>query len=263
MKMDRERVERIISKYLGGIFFFNTIIDVNDDYCITFYGEEKSVERTFAEFLTAARELLHPLFLNRFESEVTVENLKTCYREDRSLRAEFLMLNKEDGQYHWFRARLIPIDDGTGHEVFFLNALPVDDVVKRNEETRSEMFNKAVIDRLLYNYILVYVIDLSNGMSRLVYSTEGDNYDVYAKTFKSHLDMMKDLKSTYVSDDFILPFERFMDYDYIKKQLDSDKDRLVLIFRDKNGTAFEMLVSKYPEYADDYPLVIFSLKELS
>ena len=263
MKMDRARVENIISKYLGSIFFFNTIIDVNDDYCITFYGEEKSVERTFAEFLAKARELVHPLFLNRFESEVTVENLKTCYREGRSIRAEVLMQNGEDGQYHWFRARIIPVDDGTGHMVFFLNALLVDDVVKKNEENRSEMFNKAVIDRLLYNYILVYVIDLSNGMSRLVYSTEGDDYDIYAKAFKSHLDMMKDLNDTYVSEDFILPFERFMDYDYIKKQLDSDKDRLVLIFRDKNGTAFEMLVSKYPEYEEDYPLVIFSLKELS
>ncbi len=263
MKMNRERVEKIISKYLGGIFFFNTIIDVNDDYCITFYGEEKSAERTFAEFLTEARELVHPLFLNRFESEMNLDNLKACYRESRILRAELLIQNGEDGQYHWYRGRLVPIDDGTGHMVFFLNAIIVDDDVRRNEENRSEMFNKAVIDRLLYNYILVYVIDLSNGMSRLVYSTEGDEYDVYAKAFKSHLDMMKDLKNTYVSDDFLTPFERFMDYGYIKKQLDSDKDRLVLIFRDKNGTAFEMLVSKYPEYADDYPLVIFSLKELS
>lgn len=263
MKMDKARIEKIISQYLGGIFLYNTIIDATDNYCITFVGEEKTVERTFDEFLAKAREIVHPLFLNRFENEMTLENLRRDYAEGRSLRVEVLLINSDDGLYHWYRVRVIPIDDGSGHMTFFCNALPIDDDVKKSEETRSDMFNKAVIDRLLYNYILVYVIDLSNGMSRLVYSTEGDEYDLYARRFKTHLDMMKDLRENYVSEDFKLPFDRFLDYGHIKKQLDSDKDRLVLIFRDKNGTAFEMLVSKYPEYADDYPLIIFSLKELS
>ena len=261
--MDRERVERIISLYLGNTFSYNTIIDVSDDYCITFTGEDKYIERTYEEYIKMARELIHPLFLSKFEAEMSPDNLRRIYREKRILRAELLMTDINDSQYHWYRIRIMPVDDGTENMTLFFNALLVDDYVKKTEENRSEMFNKSVIDRLLYNYILVYVIDLSNGMSRLVYSTEGDDYDLYAKRFDTHLEMMQDLFENYLSEDFKVQFKKFMDYEKIKKTLDSDKERMVLIFRDKNGTAFEMVIAKYPEYADDYPLVIFSLKELS
>ena len=263
MKMDHGRMQKIVSAYLDRTFSYNTIIDADEDCCITIHGEEDYTERTISEFVGEAKKLIHPLFKGRFETELSMDNLRRIYAENRTIRVETLMLGYYDREYHWYRVRIMPVDDGSGHVVFFANALLVDDDIRKTEETRKEMFNKAVIDRLLYNYILVYVIDLSNGMSKLVYSTEGDNYDLYAKSFDSHLDMMNDVYENYLSEDFKVQFKKFMNYEKVKKTLDADKDRMVLIFRDKNGTAFEMVMAKYPDYEEDYPLVIFSLKELS
>ena len=263
MSFDVRRIEKVISTVICSTFHFNTIIDIDENVCVTFTSKEDIRERTFDEFLSIARKMTHPLFRNKLESDLNIDNLKQAYDDRRTIRVEALIKGSEgDEEYHWNRLRLIPIDDGSGHTVFFLNFLLIDDDVRKSEENRSEVFNKAVLEQLIYNYILVYVIDLSNGMSRLVYSNDGDEYDTYARQFKSHLEMMNDVCTNYVSEDFQVSFTRFMDYSYIKNQLE-EKERLVLIFRDKNGTAFEMTVSKYPEYAEDYPIVIFALKELS
>ncbi len=262
--MDKKRIETIVATFVSTQFLYNTIIDIDDNYCITYNGKGVGyIERTFDEFVEIADTLMHPLFKNKLKNELTTQYLKTAFDNNQTLRVEALMMGFDDHQYHWFRIRLVPIDDGSGHTVFFFNVFLVDDDVKKTEENRAEVFNKAVMEQLVYNYILVYVIDLSNSMSRLVYSNTGDDYDVYAKQFGSHLEMMNDVCTNYISEDFQVPFTRFMDYANIKKQLDEGKDRMVLIFRDKKGTAFEMTVSKYPEYADDYPLVVFSLKELN
>lgn len=263
MSFDVRRIEKVISTVICSTFHYNTIIDLDDNVCVTFTSKEDIKERSFNDFLEIARQMTHPLFRNKLESDLDINNLKQAFADRRTVRVEALIKGPDgDEEYHWNKLRLIPIDDDSGHIVFFLNFLLIDDDIKKSEQNRSEVFNKAIIEQLIYNYILVYVIDLSNGMSRLVYSNGGDDYDVYARQFKSHLEMMNDVCTNYVSEDFQVSFTRFMDYDYIKKQLD-EKERLVLIFRDRNGTAFEMTVSKYPEYADDYPIVIFALKELS
>lgn len=262
--MDKKRIESIISTFVNTQFLYNTIIDVDDNYCFTLtnYGAGH-VERTFDEFIQIADQLMHPLFKNKLTNELNKSYLKEAYACHQTLRVEALMQGFEDHQFHWFRIRLVPIEDGTGHTVFFFNVMLIDDDVKKTEENRAEIFNKAVMEQLVYNYILVYVIDLSNSMSRLVYSNTGDEYDVYAKQFDSHLEMMNDVCENFISEDFQATFAKYMDYEGIKAQLDEGKDRMVTIFRDKRGTAFEMTVSKYPEYTDDYPLVVFSLKELN
>lgn len=262
MKLDPKRIKTIVSSYIGQTFFYNTIIDVTDDYCVTFADSERIVERTLSEFVDVAKSLTHPLFKSKLESDFSKENLERAFEDRRTIRVEALIKDYSDkGEYHWYRLRLVPIYDDSHNIIFFFNMLRGDDDIKKTENNRSEIFNKAVIEQLIYNYILVYVIDLSNGMSRLVYSNEGDDYDTYARQFESHLDMMRDACDKFISEDFKTSFTRFMDYEYIKEQL-KEKDRLVLIFRDKNGTAFEMTFSKYPEYADDYPIVVFALKEL-
>ena len=262
--MSKERIETIVATFVSTQFLYNTIIDLDDNYCITYNGKGVGyIERTFDEFVDIADELMHPLFKGKLKNELTRPYLKTAFDNKQTLRVEALMMGFDDHQFHWFRIRLVPIDDGSGHTVFFFNVLLIDDDIRKSEENRAEVFNKAVLEQLIYNYILVYVIDLSNSMSRLVYSNTGDDYDVYARQFSSHLEMMNDVCENFISEDFQASFARFMDYAGIKEQLDEGKDRMVLIFRDKRGTAFEMTVSKYPEYAPDYPLVVFSLKELN
>lgn len=262
--MDKSRIDTIIATFVSTQFLYNTIIDLDDDYCITFNGKGIGyIERTFDEFFSVADQLMHPLFKGKLTNEFTQQQLKTAFANKKTLRVEALMMGFDDHQYHWFKICLAPIDDGSNHTVFFFNVLLIDNDIARIEKNRTEMFNKTVMEQLIYNYILVYIIDLSNGMSKQVYSNIGDEYDVYAKQFNSHLEMMNDICTNYITEDFQVPFTRFMDYAGIKKQLDEGKDRIVLVFRDKNGTAFEMTVSKYPEYADDYPLVVFSLKELN
>lgn len=262
MKIDPVRVEKIVSSFIDKSFFYNTIIDLTDDYCITFASADRFVERTFSEFVDVARSLTHPLFKNKLETDLNIENLKLAYKNRRTIRVEVLIQDfHEKAEYHWNRLRLIPIDDGTGHVVFFLNLLRVDDDIRRFENNRAELFNKAVIEQLISNYLLIYVIDLSNGMSRLVFSNEGNSYNEYAKGFDSHYDMMMDSCEQYVADDFKVSFARFADYKYVSEQL-KEKERLVLVLRDKAGRAYEMTISKFPEYSDDYPVVIFSLKEI-
>lgn len=262
--MDQKRIENIISTFVNTQFLYNTIIDIDDNYCFTLTNHGAGyVERTFDEFIQIADQLMHPLFKNKLANELNSTYLREAYNRRQTLRVEALMQGFDDHQFHWFRIRLVPIKDETGHVVFFFNVLLIDDDIRKTEENRAEIFNKAVMEQLVYNYILVYVIDLSNSMSRLVYSNTGDEYDVYAKQFDSHLEMMNDVCENFISEDFQATFAKYMDYEGIKAQLDEGKDRMVTIFRDKRGTAFEMTVSKYPEYADDYPLVVFSLKELN
>ena len=263
MSMD-ERIERIVSSYLATTFAFNVIIDLTDNTCIGLRQNRLEMDpMTFEDVQRQAISTAHPLFIGRLRREMDVQNLKQAYDSMRTIRFEALMKYAVDNEYHWYRVRFTPIADGTGHMIFLFNALPIDDDVRAKAETQTQTFNRTVLRQLLYNYLLVYVIDLSNGMSRLVYSNEGDEYDDYAKGFDEHKDMMEDLMKNYISDDFYSSFKKMYDYDYIKEQL-KNKDRLVLIFRDKKNIAYEINITKYPQYDDEeYPIVIFALKTIS
>lgn len=264
MNTSRERMERIISEYLESTFVFNTVVDITENSC---YGLRESRQEigdfTLDELRLRASKIVHPLFANRLQNELDIENLSNAYDNMRLIRFDILMKDSLDGEYHWYRVRLTPIADGSGHKIFFFNALPCDNMMERTERSRTEVFNETVLKQLLYNHILVYVIDLSNDMSRLVYSTNKQDYKEYANRFANHKEMMNDLLSNYVSEDFLASVSKYNDYEYIRSQLET-KERLVLIFRDKKNQAFEINVTKYPEYSDtDYPMVIFAIKEIS
>lgn len=261
MGANRERMERIVSEYLETTFAFNVVIDLTEDTCYGLRDNTEFDDMKVSDLKDIALKSVHPLFANRLGNELTMESLLNAHESMRLIRFDMLMKSRLDNEYHWYRVRLTPISEGSGHKVFYFNALPIDDIMRKNELDKTQAFNETVLKQLLHDHILVYVIDLDNEMSKLVYSTDKEDYDNYANKFESHKAMLIDLIENYVSDDFTASVERFTDYSYIRAQLET-KDRIVLIFRDKKNKAFEINVTKYSEYADDYPLIIFAIKEI-
>ena len=100
-------------------------------------------------------------------------------------------------------------------------------------------------------------------MSKLVHSRENDEFDRYANKFKDHREMMIHLCDNYIAEDFKKDFARYSDYEYIEKQFASGRDRIVYVFRDVSGRAFELNISKYNDYCETYKFVVFSIRELS
>ncbi len=258
---DRNRMERIVSEYLETTFAFNVVIDLTEDACYGLRDNSDFEDMKVQELVDITLKSVHPLFASRIKNELSLKNLSDAHESMRLIRFDVLMISRLDNEYHWYRVRLTPISEGSGHKVFYFNALPIDEIMKKNELDKTQAFNETVLKQLLHDHILVYVIDLDNEMSKLVYSTGKSEYDNYASQFESHKEMMRDLIDNYVSEDFVQSVEKFIDYKYIRTQFET-KDRIVLIFRDKKNKAFELNVTKYSEYAKDYPLVIFAIKEI-
>ena len=121
----------------------------------------------------------------------------------------------------------------------------------------------SVLKQLIHDQILIYIINLENEMSKLVHSRENDEFDRYANKFKDHREMMIHLCDNYIAEDFKKDFARYSDYEYIEKQFASGRDRIVYVFRDVSGRAFELNISKYNDYCETYKFVVFSIRELS
>ncbi|MDO5448858.1 MAG: hypothetical protein Q4F70_04555, partial [Clostridia bacterium] len=154
--MDQKRIENLMFSFVSSQFLYNTIIDLDDDCCYTLINRDPGyIERTFDEFVEIADTIMHPLFKNKLKNELKRPYLEAAYARGQTLRVEALMQGFEDHQFHWFRIRLVPLKDETGHVVFFFNVLLIDDDVRKTEENRAEIFNKAVMEQLVYNYILV------------------------------------------------------------------------------------------------------------
>ncbi|NLL63708.1 MAG: hypothetical protein GX241_05675 [Ruminococcaceae bacterium] len=263
-----EEMSKKFSKHLLNTFSVSFLLDLTENKCAVLFNREGQpvweVLYTVDEALEIiADTVIHPLFKQRFLDETSKENLMAAAKENRGISFEALCLDKKDNEYHWFVLRLTPCGNYPDEILFTYNALNSDLKVKNREKKRTELFNQTVLNQLISDFILVYVIDLSNEMSRLVLSEPGEEYDIYARRFKDHKEMMTHLYENFIIDDFKRDFFKLMDYDYLKKHFDSGKDRIVYIFRDNRAITFELNIIKYADYAEDYPLIIFGIKKLS
>lgn len=257
----------ILASFLEKTYAFLSVLDVTAGECVVIYDNtnpESERKKTIAlgEIAEISETFVHPLFIQRFIDEINEANLNKAYQDNKTLEFEMLLLKKLDNKYHWYNLSLSPIKNEIGHAIFIYGIRPADSEVKEREENRSRQFNDIVLQQLIDNYILVYIVDLSSSMSKLVLSRYQDEFDVYANMFTNHKAMMEHLNENYIDPDFKKDFARYYNYEYIKDQLDSGKKRLLFVFKDISSRTFEISISKYPEYRSDYRLAIFSIREL-
>ncbi len=265
---DNEQLKEIILHYLKRNFLFTVIVNCDDDACYPVSINEKALKPTEGEItinrlVESSANVVHPLFFQRFKDLFSPKVMEKAYDEDRLLTQELLIKNGISKNYQWYMIRLTPIHTDENKRIFFYTCILTDSIMKQKEKEKDESFNMSVLKQLIYDQILVYVIDLDNGMSKLVRSRKDDEFDIYARQFKSHLEMMNHLYDNFIQADFKKDFSRYLDYGYIEKQFKSEKNRLIYVFRDVSGRAFELNISKYHEYSETYKLIIFSIKELS
>lgn len=265
---DNEQINEVVLRYLKRNFLFTAIVNYDDDNCYPVSVNDKALKPlksdiSIKQLLERSKKIVHPLFVQRFEEIFSPEVLERAYADDKLLTQELMLKNGTDKQYQWYMIRLTPVKTEDHKRIFFYTCILTDSMIKQREKEKDESFNMSVLKQLIYDQVLVYVIDLDNGMSKLVHSRENDEFDTYANKFKDHKDMMDHLRENFVSDDFKKDFARYSDYEYIEKQFAAGKDRLVYVFRDISGRAFELNASKYHDYSETYKLIIFSIKELS
>lgn len=260
--------EKLVYNFLDKNHIFTSIINVTKNKYMIIQYDEKLIpsfpeELSFDDTIKNASSFVHPLFVKSYIENLSREKLVSASKRDESIKLEILHFFKADNKYHWVTVQVTPVTDGSEDVICIYTLIPTDNEVKSREMHRAEFFNRTVIDQLIYNYVLVYIIELNNGMSRLVHSRTGDEYDVYAERFTDHIGMMTDLLQQFISEEYKEGFSKFTDYNYIKQQLSCEKDRITYFFKDVSNRTFELMVTKYPEYSEDYPLVIFGIKELT
>lgn len=265
---DNEQMKEVILRYLKRNFLFTAIVNYDDDICCPVSVNDKALQPlesgiTVERLMEKSARIVHPLFLQRFKEIFSREVTEKAYKENELLTQELLLKDGVSQQYQWYMIRLTPVHTKENKRIFFYTCILTDSMMKQREKEKDESFNISVLKQLIYDQILVYVIDLENGMSKLVHSRENDEFDRYAKQFKSHLEMMKHLCDNFIQEDFKKDFLRYSDYEYIEKQFENGKNRLIYVFRDVSGRAFELNISKYHDYSETYKLIIFSIKELS
>ncbi len=257
----------ILTSFFEKTYAFLSILDVTSGECVVIYDNTRPESEckktiTLGEIAELSEAFVHPLFHQRFIDEINEENLKRAYQDDQTLELEMLLLKKIDDKYHWYNLSLSPIKNESGHALFIYGIRTADGEVKEREENRNRQFNDIVLQQLIDNYILVYIVDLNSSMSRLVLSRYQDEFDVYANMFSDHRAMMEHLNNNYIDADFKKDFAKYYNYEYIKDQLDSGKKQLLFVFKDVSSRTFEINISKYPDYRSDYRLAIFSIREL-
>ncbi len=265
-----ERTDEIILHYLKRNFLFTAIINYEDDICYPVSVDDRlpvsdDIENgiTIKRLIEDSTNIVHPLFFQRFKEFLSPEVTGKAYEEKQLLTQELLLKNKGDNKYQWHMLRLTPIHNEENKRVFFYTCLLTDTIMKRREYEKDECFNMSVLKQLIHDQILIYIINLENEMSKLVHSRENDEFDRYANKFKDHREMMIHLCDNYIAEDFKKDFARYSDYEYIEKQFASGRDRIVYVFRDVSGRAFELNISKYNDYSETYKFVVFSIRELS
>lgn len=268
LQTNNEQVNEVIMHYLKRNFLFTAIVDYEDDFCYPVSVNDSVPEElesgiTVKRLIENSANIVHPLFFQRFKELFSPEITKKAYKDNELLTQELLLKNAENNKYEWYMIRLTPIHNKEHKLIFFYTCIITDSIMKQREHEKNESFNMSVLKQLIHDQILVYVIDLENGMSKLVHSRENDEFDRYANKFKNHQDMMIHLCDNYIAEDFKKDFARYSDYEYIEKQFAGGKERLVYVFRDVSGRAFELTASKNSDYSETYKLIIFSIRELS
>lgn len=252
--------------FLQNKYLYSAVINLTTENCalLSWHSDlfpSFPASCTFDEFVEGTERFIHPMFATQIREHVTRDLLKKTRACNSILSLEVLIFYTSDQNYHWATLEFLPIESDLPDELYVLTVKCTDKERSERERNRESVFNKTVMDQLVHNYVLVHLVDLNSSMSRLVHSIPNDQYEVYAKGFDSHIELMYDVCTSFVQPVFQDEFSKFFNYNNIKKQL-KKKESLILVFKDRKNVTFELTVTKYPEYSDDNALVIYAIKEI-
>lgn len=260
-------ISQLMSSFMAKKYVYTTLLNITDNtYTVLQYTDGPSgfsPQGAYVEGIwNNADKYVHPMFLNQYRETYEIENLKRAYDADEEVHFQFLHLLNSDNKYHWVTKRCTPAHDNSGKRLFICTISNSDEEKAAADKNNQRNFNMAVINQLIYDYVLVHVVELDNSMSRLVHTKFDDFYHAYELQFPSHIAMMKHLCKTYVQPGGKEELEKLIDYSYVKEQFDAGTDRLICYFKDNRDIDFKLTVLKYPDYTADNPLVIYAIKEL-
>ncbi len=260
-------ISQLMSSFMTKKYLYTTLLNISDDsYWVMQYSDGPSGISTNGQYtvniLENAEKYVHPMFIKQYRETYGIENLKKAYDADEEVHFQFLHLLSSDNKYHWVTKRCTPAHDNSGQKVFICTVANSDEEKAAADKNNQRNFNMAVINQLIYEYVLVHVVELDNSMSRLVHTKFDDFYHAYELQFPSHIAMMNHLCKNFIQPGGKEELEKLIDYKYVKEQFESGAERLICYFKDNREMDFKLTVLKYPDYSNDNPLVIYAIKEL-
>ena len=260
-------ISQLMSSFMTKKYLYTTLLNVSDNsYSVMQYSDGPTGISTSGEYtvniLGNVEKYAHPMFVKQYRETYSLENLKKAYDADEEVHFQFLHLLSSDNKYHWVTKRCTPVHDNSGQKVFICTVENSDEEKAAADKNNQRNFNMAVINQLIYDYVLVHVVELDSSMSRLAHTKFDDFYHAYELQFPSHIAMMRHLSKNYVQPGGKEDFDKLIDYKYVKTQFDAGADRLICYFKDNREVDFKLTILKYPDYAPDNPLVIYAIKEL-
>lgn len=259
-------VGQLMSSFMTKKYLYTTLVNITENtYQVMQYSDGPTgfpQSGTYDFVLENADKYVHPMFLKQYRESFAYDKLLSAYDNDEEIHFQFLHLLNSDHKYHWVTKRMTPVHDNSGQKIFICTVADSDQEKADADKNRQRNFNMAVINQLIYDYVLVHVVELDSSMSRLAHTKFDNFYHTYELQFPSHIAMMRHLSKNYVQPGGKEDLDKLIDYQYVREQFDSGKDRLICYFIDSRNVEFKLTILKYPDYAQDNPLVIYAIKEL-